>query len=237
MDPADAAHGVDPGNWWFLGKRALMQRMLNRCGKDLHILDAGCGLGEDIPLLSRFGQVTAIDAKAEAVAAVRERYPQVRAFHSALEDWTPDRQYDMVAAFDILEHIPDDRKAMQVISDCLRPGGFLVGTVPAFRQLWSRHDERLGHHRRYTRRELARLLTGWDIRLLSYWNFTLFPPLLALRTLQRRMHSELGIRWKKTNPLLNTLLAALLRAEAALTVKNASPPFGVSLAFIAQKAR
>jgi ubiquinone/menaquinone biosynthesis C-methylase UbiE len=61
-----------------------------------------------------------------------------------------DNSVDIVTAMDVIEHIPDDKAALREISRILKPGGYLLATVPAFQSLWSDHDVALHHFRRYT---------------------------------------------------------------------------------------
>ena len=65
---------------------------------------------------------------------------------------------DLVVAFDVLEHIEDDKAAATGVFEALRPGGTFLVAVPADPRLWSAHDVAVGHVRRYTRPELLDLL-------------------------------------------------------------------------------
>ena len=70
----------------------------------------------------------------------------------------PDERFDLIVMLDVLEHTADDRAALrEATSSLLKPGGWLLLSVPAWPALFSRHDETLGHHRRYTP---ARLRAG-----------------------------------------------------------------------------
>src|SRR5205085_1526749 len=69
-------------------------------------------------------------------------------------------RFGLITALDVLEHIEDDVQAVDDMLAMLAPGGFLFITVPAFQQLWDRHDEINRHYRRYTVPTLRRLLSG-----------------------------------------------------------------------------
>jgi len=67
-------------------------------------------------------------------------------------------QFDTIIMINVLEHIEDDRSAVHVACDSLSPGGTVVLFVPALPWLFSKFDRAVGHHRRYTRPALTRLL-------------------------------------------------------------------------------
>jgi SAM-dependent methyltransferase len=73
----------------------------------------------------------------------------------------PDREFDAAVLLDVLEHIADDRGFLrQFVAQRLRPGGLLLASVPAHQTLFTQHDVALGHHRRYSARELRDLLSS-----------------------------------------------------------------------------
>ena len=76
-----------------------------------------------------------------------------------------DRHYDLVGAFDVIEHIDDDRAALASIATKLKPGGKFVMTVPAHPWMWTAHDVVNHHKRRYSKRALRRLVEGSPLKL------------------------------------------------------------------------
>jgi len=71
----------------------------------------------------------------------------------------PDEQFDLVCAFEVIEHIDDDRGALQSWADRIRPGGWLLLSTPAHQHRFGPADEMAGHFRRYEPDALAHLLT------------------------------------------------------------------------------
>jgi hypothetical protein len=127
-----------------------------------------------------------------------------------------DGRFDLIAMFDVLEHIEDDRGALCTCREHL--DGCLVLTVPTFPFLWSEHDRRLHHKRRYTKRSLHELLL-------------LFPAIAAARTWKtftRSTQTDLAMpaAW------MNAFLARLFSAER-YAMGRVSLPFGVSLIAVA----
>ena len=89
-----------------------------------------------------------------------------------------DRVFDLVCAFEVLEHIEDDAGALREWRDRIRPGGWLALSVPAWQSLWGGHDERAGHFRRYERASMSSLVevAGYESQEVISYGF----PLLTL---------------------------------------------------------
>ncbi len=166
------------------------------------------------------------------IARQRSRTPLVQ---GTIEQLPFRRRFDLVAAFDVIEHVPDDRRALDTLRRALTPDGWLVITVPAGRRLWSRFDEEAHHCRRYERDELHdRLLeAGFRIERITYMMATLYPALRIARFLgtSRSATSEGSAvaRELRIVPIVNGSLAALLTIEGSLVAKGWTPPLGTSL--------
>src|SRR5690606_29615886 len=133
--------------------------------------------------------------------------PVIRADATALP--LADGSLDLVAALDVLEHIPDDGAAAREITRVLRPGGHLVVTVPCDPRLWSAHDEAVGHVRRYTREGIVGLLEGAGLTVVSVRSWmVLLRPAVALR---RRYTS--GSDLDDPAEWLNATLSSVVRLE------------------------
>jgi hypothetical protein len=100
-----------------------------------------------------------------------------------------------IGAFDVVEHIGDDRAFLTKAHRALVPGGTLVITVPAFMFLWGPHDVNHHHFRRYRRDTLKKLLAecGFELPYASYWNCMLFIPAAVLRLLGQTGESGLTL--------------------------------------------
>src|SRR5690606_23276529 len=119
------------------------------------------------------GQVTALDYSPVALNFAKEKtreLPVCLLRGDALKFPFPDASFDIVSMLDVLEHLRDDDVAMEEVHRVLRPGGHFVWSVPAYKKLWSKHDEALQHFRRYEKLELQQLLKrhGFRIRKLSF---------------------------------------------------------------------
>lgn len=230
---AVAAHSEDR-HWWFSARRAILGAVLDRFltpPARRRVLEVGCGNGGNLPLLSRYGEVFAVEM-AEAARARAAARGLARVEAGALPDALPfdGVAFDVVAALDVLEHVPDDRAAVAALRAKVKPGGLLLLTVPAFMWLWSRHDEISHHRRRYALGELADVARGggFEVAHATYFNTLLFPLGVAHIKLASRLtadaHSGTRIPPRPLNALLHTLFAA----ERHL-VPRLSLPFGISI--------
>jgi SAM-dependent methyltransferase len=83
----------------------------------------------------------------------------------------PDALFDLVLAFEVLEHIEDEQAALQRFGARIRPGGHLLLSVPAHHRRWGPHDVWAGHVRRYEREELAARLREAGLAVEFVWSY------------------------------------------------------------------
>lgn len=252
---------IESVHWWFQGRRRIVGDVLTRFlhGKDRsgdrskpsetnagrRILDIGCGTGEMLDMLTKFGDVWGMDASPEAVDLCRRRLAsRIDVTVGRIpEDLPQVGGYDIVTAFDLLEHLDDDEQALAEIYRLLRPGGLLVCTVPAYMVLWSPHDELAHHRRRYTRRDLVRRVRGcgFEVKRSSYFNTWLLPVVATVRVVKRGRSSRGAKPFESSasdlampHPLVNRLLTTVLASER-FVMRLAPLPAGVSILTVATK--
>ena len=137
----------------------------------------------------------------------------------------------LVAMLDVLEHIADDAAALRALSARMGPGSSLVITVPAMQWAFSSWDTELGHHRRYSRRQLRDVLAaaGFDVASVTYLFPELFP-LLVARRLRRAPREQVDF------PQLAPRIDALGHAIASVTTATRRVwPFGTSVVAVATR--
>jgi SAM-dependent methyltransferase len=227
----------DQKHWWYRARRKVLAEIIRRLidpPTDAAILEIGCGTGHNLPMLGEFGKVDALELDEEARSIAEKRLG--RAVMSApLPELAgvPEHQYDVVGAFDVIEHIDDDRAAVVSIASRLKPGGKFVMTVPAHQWMWSAHDVVNHHKRRYSKGSLKRLIESSPLKLerIGYFNSLLFPLAVAER-LSSRMRGKEDVDLKLPSAPLNSALERCFAAERHLIARLPLPP-GLSLFAVA----
>jgi len=227
----------DQKHWWYRARRKVLAEIIRRLidpPTDAAILEIGCGTGHNLPMLGEFGKVDALELDEEARSIAEKRLG--RAVMSApLPELAgvPEHQYDVVGAFDVIEHIDDDRAAVVSIASRLKPGGKFVMTVPAHQWMWSAHDVVNHHKRRYSKGSLKRLIESSPLKLerIGYFNSLLFPLAIAER-LSSRMRGKEDVDLKLPSAPLNSALERCFAAERHLIARLPLPP-GLSLFAVA----
>ena len=238
-------HEVGNSYWWLVGKYEIIMDCIARLvtvDAQATVLDAGCGPGNLLDRLRACGNVTGSDLSLDALRFCSSRgYRRLlrsRLDHLALRSET----FDLVTAIDVLEHMPDDLAGLREIHRVLRPGGFVVLTVPAFQVLWGEHDELYGHYRRYRTQQVRALLeaTRFEVRTLSYFQPLYFLPLLLFRRWKRWIgnHGSGPVRARDdfvaVAPWVNRVLTCLLSAERYI-LRRWRVPVGATVLAVGRK--
>jgi len=232
---------VESRHWWFVGRRAILTCLLEdlRLPPDATVLEIGAGTGGNLIMLSRFGQVSAMemDSNAREIATKKTggRF-DIRAGYCPEKIPFANEKFDLICLFDVLEHIEDDQGTLNAIGQMLSERGRVVLTVPAYQWLWSFHDEFLHHKRRYSRMELLRRTdqAGFQLVRLSYFNTLLFPLAVLARIKDRLVGGNKASGTGTPPALVNALFTRLFSAERFI-LGGMDLPFGVSLLAVMQK--
>lgn len=234
-------YDMEDYHWWYISRRYLVHRLLAslRLIKP-HILDVGSGTGANISGMQQVGRAFGIDASREAIDFCKRR--GLKNITQSLAENMPfgDRSFDIITCLDLLEHIPDPVKALREMRRVLKDDGRILIMVPAFRMLWSQHDEALCHYRRYNKTSLFNDLqeAGLKVEKMSYLFFLSFFAVAPLR-IMRRFHLTFHKPHSDTTTLppkfLNDLLAFIFKKEAVIS-ESMGLPFGTTLYALVSKS-
>ena len=228
---------LDQRHWWYRARREVLAALIRRktaLPQDARILEIGCGTGHNLAMLQKFGSVEAIEVD-PAARAVAEKRLGHEVGSAPLPDLNgvPERAFDLIGSFDVIEHIEDDAAALASIARRLKPGGRFVMTVPAHQWMWSAHDEVNHHKRRYSKAGLKRLVEDSPLKLeaIGYFNSLLFPLAVGAR-LAGKVTGKDDSDDKLPPAPLNAALEKAFAAERHLIGRVALPP-GLSLFAVA----
>lgn len=238
MDPRyeQSALETDERLWWYRGRRRIVMEVIRSLPlpRPARVLDAGCGSGRTMEELATLGEAVGLEPSPASLEVARSRGVGEVVEGSLSAAPFADHSFDLATALDVIEHIDDDRGALAELRRVVRPGGFLVVTVPAYPSLWGPHDVANQHRRRYTRAGLldAARSAGWQPVRTTHFNSILLPPAAAVRRLRQLLpqdgaeaRSELNL----TPAWLDDLLERPMRAEARLIATGRRIPAGLSL--------
>jgi ubiquinone/menaquinone biosynthesis C-methylase UbiE len=233
-------------HWWFLARKKILRDQIEKLFEgrtDLKVLNVGAALGASSQMLQKFGDVTSLEYNKDCCIFVKEVL-QLDFIHGTVTDLPfQDNFFDLVCAFDVIEHVPEDALAVTEMHRVCKPGGFTFTTVPAFKFLWSEHDLINQHVRRYTMKSYLSLFRPRKCRIhfKSYFNFWLFTPIALFRMLSSGLRKNQDSRLAKSDNqriragLFSKILLRIFKSESFILKKGIPFPIGVSLMVISQK--
>jgi len=206
-------------HWWWRSREALLLATIGRLARSMRVerlLDVGCGDGLFFDALARFGEVAGLEP--DAALLDDHRWRDRIAVGRLGPGFRPGRAYDLVMMLDVLEHIEDDRAALESARDLTRTGGVLLLTVPALPWLWSRHDEANDHHRRYRPGGLRDVpgRAGFQVESVRYFFAWTVAPMLLRRWLAPAGRGCADYDVAIPPSAINRALTAYSRAEHAV---------------------
>lgn len=197
------------------------------------ILEVGCGIGNFTKILTDYGEVFAIDidknhvAKATKLVAGRAKVEFGDIEKSS--KFFGGQKFDTVLCLNVLEHIKDDEKAVKNLYNLLEKGGNLILLVPAYKFLFGKIDESIGHYRRYNKQQLKKMISSFGFKIIKTRVLNMIGAigwLFASKVLLKSRIDEDKIQ------LFNLIAPFVLLMEDII-----EPPFGTSILIITQKPK
>ena len=239
---------IEAGSFWCRSRNRVLRDVIERFTdrtRRLAMLEIGCGIGGVVAELRRLGhlQLTASEVSIEGLRYARTRFPDVQFIQLDAARMPFRADFDVIGAFDVLEHIEADQQVMRGVHDALRPDGLFIVTVPQYPWMWSALDETVCHKRRYRRAELRRKLgdNGFDVLFCSSFVTALFPAMVASRLLGRGKSAQRSGEDALTAqvtlpPIVNRVFDWIMRLDELALRAGLSLPFGGSLLAVARKS-
>jgi SAM-dependent methyltransferase len=240
-DDVAALLWAEQRHFWHRSRNRFIRARLARLGvaRGARIVELGCGAGCVAADLAGAGfELTGVDGHRALVDVASARAPAARFHCRDLRAGVPDLPggaFDVACLFDVIEHLDRPEQAIEMAIALTRPGGYVVGTVPAMMALWSGIDEHAGHKARYSRATLRDVLSrasGAAVVEIAPFFRSLVPLMWAQRRwIGSRASAAASVKNLSVPPRpLNTALMAMVTLEHAL-VPDGVPLPGTSLWF------
>lgn len=231
---------IEARNWWFRSRNRILIWVLNRKIERFEsLLEVGCGTGyvlEGIRTAFPEAQLFGAEYYKEGLEFASARVASARFRQLDLTQMADVDAYDVIGAFDVIEHIDDDRTCLANLARALKPGGTLLISVPQHQWLWSATDESSCHVRRYSSLDLVSKMHTAGLRVDYKTSFvSLLLPLMYLSR-RRVTNSPVDpIQELNSSRLTNMLLETVMALEMAMIKVGVRFSFGGSLLVVARK--
>ena len=221
-------------HWWFQSRKNIIEKIIkkNAKKKNLKILDFGSGSGVNLYMLSKYGHVSIFETHKETQRYLKKVYKGTK---FQVINSLNTHKFDLILMADVLEHIKNDKKQIELLFKKLKKNGKILLTVPAFKYLFTHKDIILGHYRRYNIREIKEIFKKFKVLKLTYFNFFLFIPIaLSLIFFKILKSNFIDSVEKKPNYIINLILFIIFNAESKV-INTFNFPFGISILGLFEK--
>lgn len=242
--PADAFEvlaAAESSHWWFRARnRVILWALKKYVGEFDSFLEVGCGTAyvlEGVSQAYPSAKLNGSEYFEEGLIHARKRLPNAQFKQLDATRMSEESRYDVIGAFDVIEHIEQDELTLKNLATALKPGGSLLISVPQHQWLWSHTDEIACHVRRYSRQELVTKIKEAGLVVEHTTSFvSLLVPLMWLsRKQSQAKHDDDPQAELKIPGWLNKCLEAVMKIEFALINAGLSLPAGGSLLVVARK--
>lgn len=228
-------------HWWFQSRNKLIIKLIKKFGNaNKHILEIGCGNGLVTEAISKVfpkSQIVGTEFLSAGLTNAQKRLPEVSFEQLDARDLDGSRVFDIVCAFDVLEHIDADFEVIKAIRGSLsdESSRFFI-TVPQHMSLWSEADVFAKHERRYTFSEMQQKLTnaGFVVEYRTSFVFLLSPLMFLSRRMKQNPEQYDPEDEFRISRAGNAILSNVMSVEALLRDLGTPMPFGGSLVVVAK---
>jgi SAM-dependent methyltransferase len=203
--------------------------------------EIGCGTGHllaEALAASPTLEVSGSEVLEEGLKYAAASVPEATLYQMDARQIPFEQEFDVIGAYDVLEHIEEDQAVLAEMFRAVTPGGGVILTVPQHPFLWGPGDHYARHKRRYTRSELVAKVkdAGFEVVRATSCLSILFPALLVSRLRDRHATRTFDpLAEFRLGPLLNRLLGLVCGTERMMIKGGLSFPFGGSLLLVARR--
>jgi SAM-dependent methyltransferase len=235
---------LEADNFWFRARNELIVWAMQRHFPEVRsFFEIGCGTGFVLSGIQRAAPAIELHGSEIFTAGLElaaARVPSARLSQMDARHIPYREEFDLIGAFDMLEHVEEDDAVLTEIHRALRPTGGFLATVPQHPALWSLQDVHAHHVRRYTAAGLRRKVeaAGFEVVKLTSFVSLLLPMLVGarLRTRSRTTDDGFDAMDELRQPkLVNKTLEAVMTLERTFIRAGLSFPAGGSLLLVARK--
>lgn len=239
----DYAH-LEASHFWFRARARLITWALKKYHNQLgSFFEVGCGTGYILSKITKAfpsSRLLGSEIFSEGLKFSNTRLPSAELIQMDARNIPFTDEFDVIGAFDVLEHIKEDRIVLRQMHQALKEDGIILLTVPQHPWLWSKVDEHSCHVRRYTAADVHQKIKDAGFSILRSTSFvTTLLPLMIISRMLKRKHSEDGDTTAELaipKPL-NRLLYFCMLLEHFFIKIGGNIPIGGSRLIIAKKVK
>lgn len=233
---------LEEKNFWFRARNKIILWALKKYKPNFNsYLEIGCGTGFVLSGVSQAFPKAVLNGSeifTDGLKFAATRLPDVNLMQMDARQIPFASEFDVLGAFDVLEHIEEDTAVIEEVYKAIKPGGIFILSVPQHQWLWSKTDELAFHQRRYSNSELTKKLQTAGFTILRSTSFvsTLLPAMVLSRMLNQASNSDFDPKDEfLIHPLLNYFFEKMLLLELVLIKIGVNLPIGGSRLVVAQK--
>ena len=232
---------LEKGHFWFEARNQLLLWVVQTYFPHIQtFFEVGCGTGF---VLQQFAhhltnvQLAGSDLLVDGLRFAHQRIPNATLLQMDARNIPYHEAFDLLGAFDVIEHIDEDEQVLSQMFKAIKPGGGLIITVPQHPFLWSVVDDMSYHKRRYHKHELIQKVERAGFGVIRTTSFVgLLLPLMLLTRRRKSTEADLDLFAEfKLNPHLNRMLFGVMKIEIGLIRLGISFRFGGSRLLIAKR--
>ena len=237
----DALAEAEGGSAWFVARNELISwAVRTHFPKSRVVHEVGCGTGFVLAALRRalpLAHLSGSEVLIEGIGHAASRVPSAAFFQIDTRHMPFREEFDLIGAFDVLEHIDDDVAVLSELRAALQSRGGLVLTVPQHGLLWSRQDELAHHVRRYSAREIEYKVRRAGFEILRSTSFVtlLLPALVLVRGLGGLVERQTKTASPKRSTPTERVMSGVLHVERRMIQAGVPMPVGGSRLIVARR--